>query len=286
MLKRLFCSTALVTLVGAGLLLWPQTSEAQRGGGGHGGGHGGGGHGGGYGGYHGGYGGYGGYGHGYGGYGHGWGGYGLGLGYGYGSSYYPSYGYSGYTPYYSYSPSYYSYSPGYSDYGTYSYAPQTQTYQSFYPPADNTSQDNRVHFMVRVPDSNAEVFFEGTRTQQTGTEREFVSPELTPGRTFTYHIRTRWMDNGQQRDETRDVNVRAGQALTVDFSRPAPAATGAENLKAPREDLRIETEKRQPQNPAPRPGTEVDSSGRVVRPPAATTPEGKNRRPDNPAPDR
>ena len=37
----------------------------------------------------------------------------------------------------------------------------------------------------------------------------------------------RWMDNGKQRDETRDVNVRPGQRLMVDFSQPAPAAGSA-----------------------------------------------------------
>jgi uncharacterized protein (TIGR03000 family) len=144
---------------------------------------------------------------------------------------YPSYGYSypyGYADYSA--PNYaYSYTPGYS-YSTpsnpYSYAPsiapylaEIQSYQSLYPPSSTTG-DTRAHVQVNVP-SNAQVWFEGTLTQQGGMSRTFESPELMPGRTYTYHIRARWMDNGQPRDQTRLVTVHAGQLATVDFNRPS-----------------------------------------------------------------
>jgi uncharacterized protein (TIGR03000 family) len=171
---------------------------AQRGRGGWGGGRGwGGGWGGG--GWYGGRGGYGGYG------GYGWGGgYYPRYGWGYGGSY-PSYGYSGYYPGYAY------------DYGTPTYVyPDTPTVitrqsGSYAPPTDNTAM---VH--VRVP-SNATVWFDGDRTQQSGTDRTFASPPLKPGNTYSYEVRARWMDNGKPVEETRTVKVRANETSNVDF---------------------------------------------------------------------
>jgi len=231
MLRRyLFGGLVALALAATSLLLLPETSYAQRRGGW-------GGYRGGYssgyrGGWGGSYGSYRGY---YGGYSPYWGsglylgfgsygprsyGYGSGYGYPYAySSYYaPSYSY--YRPSYTYAaPSYpYSY-PAYSS----AYGGTTQSYQSFYPP-DNSS-DNSVHVQVNVPMPDAEVWFEGSPTQQRGTTREFDSPELAPGRIYTYHIRARWQDSGQMRDETRAVKVQPGQTVTVDFTLPDNSAT-------------------------------------------------------------
>jgi len=287
-------------LAAAALLLMPETSYAQRRGGGSRGGIGGygGGYRGGYGGYYG-----GGYRSGYGGYYGGSGLYlGLGLGsyrsgyyggYGYGAGY--PYGYSSYyAPSYNYSAPVYSYStPGYD----YSYAPSTsgyagttQSYQSFYPPENAT--DKKVHVQVDLPDPNAEVWFEGALTQQRGTTRDFESPELMPGRAYTYHIRARWMDNGQMRDETRSIVVQAGQQTGVDFTRPD---TSARSNETPRENVpptatpAVNTGRpavtpqpnrpidQQPQSSVPErqpnaaPGTdgEIGPNGRIVNPKSA-----------------
>ncbi len=333
-MRRLLSSMAVVTLVGGAMLLWPQTSEAQRrGGGGQGGGYRGGGYSGGVSGYRGGYsggygtsyyrGGYGGYG-GYSGYGGsyrpyygsslgyglsglGYGGYGLGYG-GLGYGRYQSYngGYGGYGGYASSSPYYYN------NNSYYTYSPSVASYQSSYPPdttvIDNSATNQAVHVLVVAPSENADVYFEGAKTQQTGTQREFVSPALTSGRVYTYHVRAAWTDtSGKQHDETRDVPVRAGQWLAVDFNHPAPAANGAQPA-APAANLRTEKENRQPikpavagtpatsnpgvtgrevnprpvpatgNNPAPQgqqPGAEVGPDGRVVNPPPAPAPGNK-----------
>jgi uncharacterized protein (TIGR03000 family) len=248
MATRWFWSTAALSLAAAGLLFVP-AAQAQHGGG-HGSGHpgGGGGHPGGGGG-HAGYahpGGYaqaGGY---YGGRGYsGWGGgyryggwdrgrgyypgvaFGLGYGLGYGSRY--GYGYGGYYPNYGYS-SYPDYGYGYggddSSPGYYSYAPPVTDYQSFYPPDTSSAppasppggtNGTDAVVRVRVPDPNAQVWFEGTPTQQRGTDREFESPPLQPDRTYHYDVRARWTENGRTFDETRTVAVHAGDRVTVDF---------------------------------------------------------------------
>lgn len=160
----------------------------------------------------------------------GWGGYGVGL-YGYGWPGYYAYDY----PYYGgYDSPYYG-STYYSDY----YYPSNTTVLEpapstsyYYNPSVNTVPSNsgvssdamKATIGVHVP-ANAQVWFDGAATQQTGEWREFSSPPLDAGRTFHYDIRAQWLDNGQMIDQTRRVDVRAGSLTNVDFLRPAPTAS-------------------------------------------------------------
>jgi uncharacterized protein (TIGR03000 family) len=201
----------------------------------HGGGfHGGGFHGGGF------HGGYGGFHRGFAGFNRGFGRYGgfygypglflggLGLGYGLGGLgwYYP-YSYGGNYPYYDNAgygftyPNYYSYAyPSYSRYYSGYYSPSEYTVQVETPqtPAPN----NEAHLQLIVPD-NAEVWFDGEKTSQTGTVREYVSPPLATGKTFTYDVRVRYAGaNGHVVDETRPIRVQANSWWSVDFTKPAP----------------------------------------------------------------
>jgi uncharacterized protein (TIGR03000 family) len=213
MFKR-FWGTAIVALLGASLLLTPATSEAQRRGGGGGGGGGrgsgmGGGRGGGE--RNGGR----GYDRGWDGGGWGWGGYGgFGLGYGLGSGYYGGLNYPGTYGNYDYG------TPIYNDSQLY-----TTPQYSFYPDSKNASggmqaqlsNPNDASFTVRVPDPNAEIWFQDYKTQQRGTMRRFESEALDPNSTYTFTVRAKWMQNGKQMDQTRDIHARAGQNQMVDF---------------------------------------------------------------------
>jgi uncharacterized protein (TIGR03000 family) len=236
-------------------LLWasgPVFAQHHGGGGGHGGGghggghaasfHGGGSgwhggssawHGGGsgwHGGWNGGRGWYGGYGHrGYWPYWYGL--YGLGFGYyPYNYGYYPSYyGYDSYP--YSYYPEYssYYYEPSYNEYNYTQpqyYMPSAGEYGQ-YPDNNLTAPafDNQAHIRVLAP-ASAQVWFENQPTTETGSVRQFVSPPLTPGKAFTYHMRAQWMQNGRAVNQVRNVDVFAGTNITVDFTRPA-ANSGA-----------------------------------------------------------
>jgi uncharacterized protein (TIGR03000 family) len=149
-----------------------------------------------------------------------YGGSGYYRGNGYGRSYYPggiylglglsSYGPSVYpdTAYYGspgVSPSYY-YSPP--AYGRAPVAPDM--------PPDEVA---RAVIEVRVP-PEAEIWFEGDKTTQTGSARTFVTPDVPPGQLFTYDVRARWTGaDGKVVDLTRAVQFRAGQRLTIDFTR-------------------------------------------------------------------
>ena len=185
------------------------TSEglAEHGGGGHGGGHAGGGHAGGGehggGGWHSGSNGWhgaysGGRGYGYGGYG-----YGIGLGW---PGYWGGSSYGAYDGGYPYSN--YPYTANY-----YSNATQTGYAEEADMPA---MQRNIAHVRVLVP-AGAKISFDGTDTEQTGTERVFVTPELQPGRSYKYEVRAHWMVGDKETTQTRQVTFHAGDGVTVTF---------------------------------------------------------------------
>ena len=82
---------------------------------------------------------------------------------------------------------------------------------------------NVASLTVEVP-AAAEIWLEGVKTKQAGTMRTFVSPELTPGKEYTYEIRGRWLENGKEIQQTRNVVVHAGDQLP--HSLPWLAGTG------------------------------------------------------------
>jgi uncharacterized protein (TIGR03000 family) len=217
MLKNSLWAATIAVVVGAGLLLTPAIGEAQNRGGSSWGRSGGGS-------WNRGGGGYGNYGRGGWNQGYGYGGYsGIGIGI------YPGfYGRGAY--------GYYGDNGGY--YGAQGYAPESygvpqSGYQSFYPPNAGSNQGyaeppqapasdpSAAGFMVRVPDANAEVWFQDHQTQQRGTVRVYESSGLNPNQSYTFHVRARWTQNGRAVDQSRDVQVRAGQHVTVNFSVPA-----------------------------------------------------------------
>ena len=88
--------------------------------------------------------------------------------------------------------------------------------------------------MVRVPDPSAESRPQGSenyKTQQKGSVREYESPALTQDKTYTFHLRARWTQNGQPVEAAREVQARAGQQVTVDFTAPQ-----REQVPVPKED--------------------------------------------------
>lgn len=92
------------------------------------------------------------------------------------------------------------------------------------PPANQTPPppDNAAHLQLVVP-QNAEVLFNGDTTTQTGTLREFVSPPLTPGKSYDYAITVRHLDaDGKSLSDRRVIHVHANDWFRIDFTRPAP----------------------------------------------------------------
>jgi uncharacterized protein (TIGR03000 family) len=92
--------------------------------------------------------------------------------------------------------------------------------------------DNIAHLTVRVP-PDAQVWLEDQATRQVGAVRDFVSPELAPGRSYMYEIRAVWQQSGRTVKQTKHVDVHGGSRVTVDFTHPAPeqpAASGSTGI--------------------------------------------------------
>jgi len=72
---------------------------------------------------------------------------------------------------------------------------------------------------VIVP-GDAEVYFDGSPTGQTGTERQFFTPPLEKGQNYSYQVRATWNVDGDDISRTRKVMVQAGADVRVDFTSP------------------------------------------------------------------
>jgi uncharacterized protein (TIGR03000 family) len=82
-------------------------------------------------------------------------------------------------------------------------------------PTPSTSLDRAV-LNVQVP-ADASVWVEGAETKQTGATRSFVSPPLEYGRDYAYTVKAQWKVGDKAVEDTRTVNVRAGDRKGVVF---------------------------------------------------------------------
>jgi uncharacterized protein (TIGR03000 family) len=154
---------------------------------------------------------------------------------GYGGYYPGLYVYGSY-PYYGYADSYglgdYGYSAyPYDGYGDSAYQAEDYGYStqpdsgwagfSWGTSVAPLSQDERAQVRVIVP-PDAHVWVQNQATSKTGSIRDFVSPLLEPSRNYTYDVRARWNEGGQEVEQTRTVEVHAGGQTTVDFRALAP----------------------------------------------------------------
>jgi uncharacterized protein (TIGR03000 family) len=87
-------------------------------------------------------------------------------------------------------------------------------YEAYYAP-DQAEQ--AAHILLRVPD-NAEVWFDGQKTEQTGQMRAFLSPPIDPGQSYLYQLRVRWMEEGRAMERSRRILLQAGDRIQLDFA--------------------------------------------------------------------
>jgi uncharacterized protein (TIGR03000 family) len=273
MTKRWFTGAAVLGLAVSAMLLSPAQSQAQRRGGWGGGGWGRSGVGGVGAGY-----GRGGNGYGYPGFGYG--GYGYGdYGRGYSGDGYRS-GYYGYASPYSYGNNY-----GYDYSSPYASAPTYGDYQSFYPPQAGRQQGNQqqagaaAHLMIQVPDPNAQVWLEGQQMNQQGMSRQFYSPPLEPNREYSYTVKASWMENGQRKEQTKEVDVRAGQQATVRFGGQAQNSDLNRDLDRTRElnrDLNRDLDRNRNIDPSKNPNRATTPNLDKLPPPPPVNPDKKD----------
>ncbi len=79
------------------------------------------------------------------------------------------------------------------------------------PPVDRPARID-----VEVP-ARAVVYCDGTRTHQTGTLRQFVTPALSPGQPYTYDLRAEWKEGERTVSVSKRVTFHAGERVNVSF---------------------------------------------------------------------
>jgi uncharacterized protein (TIGR03000 family) len=100
--------------------------------------------------------------------------------------------------------------------------------------ADSASpQESRPAEITLLVPPNAEVWFDGNKTQLTGPERMFRTPPLTPGRDYSYQLRIRWTEGGRSAERQRRVIVHAGDELVVEPTDTRVRVTARSNYFSP-----------------------------------------------------
>lgn len=85
-------------------------------------------------------------------------------------------------------------------------------------PAD---QGACLHLSVKVPQPAAEVFVDGVKTVQTGTDRLYESPPLLDaGKEYAYEIKVRWVEGGATIERKKTVVGKPGEVIRVDLTAP------------------------------------------------------------------
>jgi uncharacterized protein (TIGR03000 family) len=111
----------------------------------------------------------------------------------------------------------YRYCCGYTRWYGYVY-PSTYVYPvQGYVSTQQAPAANTASIRVTVP-AGARVWFNDEKTTQTGSERLFESPPLSPGAHYSYHIKAQWRDqDGEEVIQTQRAVVSAGANVSVDF---------------------------------------------------------------------
>jgi uncharacterized protein (TIGR03000 family) len=111
--------------------------------------------------------------------------------------------------------------------GTYKvyYPTPTATGKYYYltPKAGIPMEDTTALIEVKLPESDADIWFQGERTSRVGIVRTFRTPPLVVGRSYTYDVLALWGQGAASTKEMRKVSVKSGDRLVVDFTAPAPS---------------------------------------------------------------
>jgi uncharacterized protein (TIGR03000 family) len=90
----------------------------------------------------------------------------------------------------------------------------TARYVDYYARKTEGADDNKARLHVTLP-ADAELWLNGQRMHHTGAERDFITPPLKKDETYTYHVRAHWTQDGQPREESIEVKVRANKTTAV-----------------------------------------------------------------------
>lgn len=88
-------------------------------------------------------------------------------------------------------------------------------------PRRSHAEESVAHVRVILPSKDAELLVNNKSMKKKGTNRNFISPILTPGKRFIYDLEVRWQDkDGRMVERTRSITIEAGSQEVLDFTRP------------------------------------------------------------------
>jgi uncharacterized protein (TIGR03000 family) len=76
---------------------------------------------------------------------------------------------------------------------------------------------DRVLVRLMLPNPSARVWFDGSPTEQQGSDRLYISPPIDPNKNYTYTIKASWMENGKEVTKEQKLSVRANQQAMASF---------------------------------------------------------------------
>jgi hemoglobin len=97
-------------------------------------------------------------------------------------------------------------------------------------PIVEPAQPSVLRVRVLVP-ADADLSINGMRTSQKGSVRGFVSPVLEAGQKYAYEFRARWKSGGKDVERTQRITFKAGDRLTVDFTKGTVGPVGPAPMK-------------------------------------------------------
>ena len=116
------------------------------------------------------------------------------------------------------SPSYYEGGPSVSQPVT----PRNMTYQSYYPPPGQAAMPTGpapAQMVVHLP-PGAALTVDGEATKQMSSTRVFITPNLDPGKEYTYELKARVPQPSGELTSIQKVKVRPGQSVEVVMNLP------------------------------------------------------------------
>jgi uncharacterized protein (TIGR03000 family) len=106
-------------------------------------------------------------------------------------------------------------------------SPQRYTLHITILPQRNEEDPNSALLVAHLP-ADARLWLEDAPTKQWGTLRQFVSPPLTPGKSYLYTVRVEWPEDGRWVSQAHSFPVHAGDIHCIDvIPTKAPAVEKA-----------------------------------------------------------
>ncbi|MEX0586541.1 MAG: TIGR03000 domain-containing protein [Pirellulales bacterium] len=82
---------------------------------------------------------------------------------------------------------------------------------------------------VNVP-ADAKIYVNGKLTSTPGTQRQYISRDLSPGYRYTYRVKAEINQDGKKLTETKTVEIRAGESKAIGFD--FGSAIAEENIES------------------------------------------------------